>query len=57
MKLEKFKVRVKTPDGFEYDVSVLVADEFSAKHVVEHSLLGTAREGSKAVVVSADIGE
>ena len=57
MKLEKFSVRVKAPDGFEYDVSVLATDEFSAKHVVEHSFLGIAREGSKAVSVSADIGE
>ena len=56
MKLNEFTVKLKNADGGEYNMKVIAADEFSAAHVVEYSLLDGARAETEIVDVIAGEG-
>ena len=56
MKLNEFTVKLKNADGGEYNIKVIAADEFSAAHVVEYSLLDGARAETEIVDVIAGEG-
>lgn len=53
MKLEQFMVKFRETGGYEYNIEVIAADEFSAAHIAEYSLSDEVRAITKVVGVMA----